>query len=94
MDSTKKCAKFKSMFVSLDFSPSIVRWIYSSGSTVMSIAVAEAKGHKIRIFDSTSSTAEPSRILDQIHHATSTVTAVCFSPALKVGVRYSWFASF
>ena len=70
--------------IPLDFTPSIIRWIYSAGSTVMFIAVAQADTHIIKIFDSTSSVATPTTVLDQIHNSKSTVTALCFCPALKM----------
>jgi len=70
--------------ITLDFIPSLIRWIYSAGSTVMSLAVAEKESHKIRIYDSTSSDTTPAKILDQVHNEKAIVTTLCFSPALKI----------
>lgn len=70
--------------ISLEFLPSIVRWIYSAGSTVMSVAVAEAAAHVIRIYDSTSSTGVATMVLDQLHNDKATVTTLCFSSELRI----------
>ena len=53
--------------ISLNFIPELIKWIYGSGSTVMSIAVTELESNVIRIYDSTSSANEPLKILDQVH---------------------------
>jgi len=70
--------------ITLDYVPSILRWIYSAGSTVMSIAVAEQEGHTIRIYDSTSSTGTVSKVIDQVHNNKAVVTTMCFAPELRV----------
>ena len=43
--------------IAVPYTPSVVKWIYSIGSTVMSLAIAEEESHVIRIYDSTSNGA-------------------------------------
>ena len=73
--------------ISLSYFPSIIKWTYSGGSNIMTIAAVERDTSNITIYDSTNSSgAEPIHKVSAAHAKTAVITSMAFSNRLNVAL--------
>jgi peptidylprolyl isomerase domain and WD repeat-containing protein 1 len=73
--------------ISLSYFPSIIKWTYSGGSNIMTIAAVERETSNITIYDSTNSSgAEPIHKVSSAHAKTAVITSMAFSNRLNIAL--------
>ena len=73
--------------ISLGYMPSCLKWIYSGGSIIMKLAVAEKETNKITVYDSTNSNgAEPLTTVTTGHAPQAGITSISFCAKLKLAL--------
>lgn len=73
--------------ISLSYFPSIIKWTYSGGSNIMTIAVVERDTSNITIYDSTNSSGtEPIHKVSAAHAKTAVITSMAFSNRLNIAL--------